>query len=141
MTLENPPLTYKHLHNTHIYDIVEKKNDTFNHPTLLILPKPLNDYDTGERELLTNILKAVKIEMEEVDIWVNNDDNTPDFFQKNAPTQQILVFGITPPQIGLNMENVLYYPINILGKKLLFSNDLDQINKKSLWAALKVVFG
>ena len=59
--------------------------------------------------------------------------------------QQVIFFGQTPKQVGLNLNIQKYQPLSVAGKNILFADDLAVIHddsnlKKSLWMSLKAMF-
>jgi len=59
--------------------------------------------------------------------------------------KQVLVFGLTPAQLGLSFEIQAYQPLNFYGHTWLFAEKLstlepDKTKKTQLWTALKQIF-
>ena len=102
---------------------------------------------TTDQELLFKMLKAVKRSVDETQIIVLSDENMGNVGSLLALDQleQILVFGLLPQDVGLNVKAKLYRSFQMQGKQLIFSHGLVTLNqkpeyKKPLWEALQKAF-
>lgn len=64
---------------------------------------------------------------------------------KTKHPDQVLVFGLAPGQLGLNIQASFYKPVSFLGATFLFSEKLsviepDKSRKTNLWQALRQMF-
>ena len=102
---------------------------------------------TTDQELLFKMLKAVKRSVDETQIIVLSDENMGNVGSLLALDQleQIIVFGLLPQDVGLNVKAKLYRSFQMQGKQLIFSHGLVTLNqkpeyKKPLWEALQKAF-
>lgn len=102
---------------------------------------------TTDQELLFKMLKAVKRSVDETQIIVLSDENMGNVGSLLALDQleQIIVFGLLPQDVGLNVKAKLYRSFQMQGKQLIFSHGLVTLNqkpeyKKPLWEALQQAF-
>jgi hypothetical protein len=102
----------------------------------------------GNRDFLTKVLSAVQLDLERDALLATATPGTalrlmPDL-RKNQ-TEYVLVFGIPPAQLGLNIETSLYRTVFFYGIHWLFADKLsalepDRAKKGLLWTALKQLF-
>jgi len=64
---------------------------------------------------------------------------------KTKHPDQVLVFGLVPAQLGLNIQASFYKPVSFLGTTFLFAEKLsviesDKSRKTGLWQALRQIF-
>lgn len=101
-----------------------------------------------DQALLIKMLGAVKRSMEETMIITIADEDLGHGISgvfDSSQIKQILVFGISPIDIGLNISVRLYHLLNIGDKRIIFSHGLPTITqkpeyKKPLWEALQQAF-
>jgi len=99
---------------------------------------------------LTKILGAVQYDLARDAQTVNITDKTVfslmnlcNYAEKEI--NQVLFFGQSPKQVGLNLSVQKYQPVAVGGKRILFADDLAVIHddtelKKALWASLQAMF-
>lgn len=118
-----------------------------NKKKLLILTTKEDAEDDNAKTTLKAILNAIKFDMEEdcAILPFNPNESIP--FQKFPldACDQIISFGISPKQMGLQIQHHMYTSLKILEKELLFADSISLIakdvsKKKLLWAALKSIF-
>lgn len=104
--------------------------------------------DKPMETFLTKILAAVQLDFQK-DVLVLEKTATNNFsfggFQKVTQIHQALFFGISPPEVGLQVNHQKYQAFTIGDCTFLFADTLEQINanqqlKKSLWTALQAIF-
>lgn len=98
------------------------------------------------QQLLEKILAAVHLDMNQ-DVYLVSTDELKGFplytlLDKDTSDHTILIFGLTPQQLGLNLRSDRYRVRNLLGHKIIFVGALqdiqgDQQEKKQLWEILK----
>lgn len=128
-------------------EITSKRLKGSNQKALLVVLK------TDEKSLipfLQKILQAIKMDWEKDILVLEIDSNTNLKLSEiwdSHKINQVLVFGIPPKQLGLNINIKAYEPLNWTNRQLLFSHDLTYLNdpkhaayKKTLWNALKSLF-
>ncbi len=118
-----------------------------NKKKLLIL---ITKEDAEEDKAMTTlkaILNAIKYDMEEDCALLPIDSKESIVFQKLPldACHHIISFGISPKQMGLQIQHHNYTTLKILEKELLFADTLSVITndvskKKLLWAALQSIF-
>lgn len=102
------------------------------------------DNDVANMELLSKIMAALKFSLE-ADCQIFEVEDEVHISNQIKDYQKILIFGIEPAALGLNM-NYQPYKINYLeGRTIIFSHALSELKvddkKKSvLWKALQVMF-
>jgi hypothetical protein len=103
---------------------------------LVIIPKPWNQVNDEERELLSRILSAVKLSLAAVQILVFQKFVTADV-SVFAP-RYIIAFGVS-----IAATHEMYEVYESDGITTLQSENLDQLDdprKKKLWKALRQIF-
>lgn len=100
-----------------------------------------------DQELLIKMLNAVKRSVDETQIIVLSDEHMGSIGSLFSidHIEQIIVFGLLPQDVGLNIKAKLYRTFKMQGKQLLFSHGLVTLNqkpeyKKPLWEALQQAF-
>ncbi|MFT4758214.1 MAG: hypothetical protein ACI9XO_001354 [Paraglaciecola sp.] len=100
---------------------------------------------------LEKILKAVQYDLNQ-DAQVLKITNKTVFSlmtlnnHANDSIKQVIFFGQTQKQVGLNLNVQKYQHLAVAGKNILFADDLAVIHddanlKKALWESLKAMFG
>lgn len=102
----------------------------------------------GNRDFLIKILAAAQVNLEKDTFWVETVASSAPapagaFAQKKP--DHVLVFGLTPAQVGLKIEAPLYQPMLFYGVNWLFADPLsvlepDKQRKGLLWKALQQIF-
>lgn len=109
---------------------------------LIVIKK--SDNDVLNMQLLSKIMAALKFSLED-DCFVFEVDNAYHLAPLLKEYQKIIIFGIDPEALGLNVP-LHYYKINPLEQcTLLFSHPLgelkiDEKKKSSLWKSLQLMF-
>jgi hypothetical protein len=102
----------------------------------------------GNRDFLEKVLSAVQINLERDTLLAIAESGTPlrlmPELRKNQ-TEFVLVFGLPPAPLGLNIEAPLYRAVFFYGIHWLFADKLsalepDRAKKGLLWTALKQLF-
>lgn len=110
--------------------------------TILVHP---DDYNTQSQELLQNILKAMEIAQEDLNLIIIP---TLPFFISNhirkSGLHKMVVFGIQASDLGFNMNARKYHIYTLEDAQLLFSDALEKIRndknlKMSLWKQLQII--
>jgi hypothetical protein len=102
----------------------------------------------GNKDFLVKILAAAQVNPEKDTLWTSVPIDTPiglTSVLKLKQPDQILVFGLTPQMIGLQVDMPLYRPTEFYGATWLFSEALsvlepDKSRKGLLWKALQQLF-
>lgn len=112
---------------------------------LVVLEEPLFP---GNKDFLVKILAAAQVNPEKDTLWTSVPVNisvglTPTMKLKQP--EHILVFGLTPQMLGLQVDIPLYKPTDFYGATWLFSEALsvlepDKSRKGLLWKALQQLF-
>ena len=99
-------------------------------------------------DFLTKILAAARLNLEKDTLFVRVPGNTqvsilPAIKEKHG--EFILVFGLSPSDIGLKADIPMYYPLHFYGSTFLFADALsslepDKTLKSKLWLALQQMF-
>lgn len=114
---------------------------------LLVLLKTEDDLPELQT-LLTNILKAASFELTKdallLKVTVQDGISLAAIYQEQE-IQHILVFGLSPQNVGLNWTLPPYTPYVFDGKNYLFADELATLNtnkalKGKLWNCLKTLF-
>lgn len=103
---------------------------------------------TANRDFLTKVLAAANLNLAQDALFAEIPSNesralAPDL---NAfKPKQVLVFGLSPAQLGLTFEMQTYQPCAFYGSTWLFADQLsalepDKSKKTQLWSALKQIF-
>ncbi len=111
----------------------------------------VNTYGKGikpeERVFLEKVLKAVQYDFEKVDLLELDKLGSPDASELLAGgvVDYVMLFGIKPESVNLDIDLELYIPRNIKGTWFLLSNSLlriemEESKRRDLWQALKKMF-
>ena len=100
------------------------------------------------RDFLSKVLSAAQLNLEKDTLFAEIPASLPVHFStdlKNKTPEQVLVFGLAPAQLGLNIAAPLYSPVSFYGVTWLFADapgvlEPDKNRKGLLWAALKQMF-
>ena len=118
-----------------------------NKKKLLILTSHEDAEDDNAKTQLKAILAAIKFDMADDCAVLPFKQNESIAFQKLPLTtfDHLISFGISPKQIGLQINHYNYTSLKILNKSLLFADSISSISndvskKKQLWAALQSIF-
>lgn len=123
------PLPQEYLYQDELYSLNTK--------VLIILNPGWNDLSPEERILLTKILGSIKRDIASVQVITCNEFDLDDL--KAYQPRQIIAFGAV-----LKSPQPQYTLISIQGVSLIQADSLsklDDTKKKSLWIALKQMFG
>ena len=97
-------------------------------------------------QFLGNILKAVELDFDSVFMLNVAEKNVGlSNLTQTIEANKLICFGITPAQIHLNIEHILYKVIHLSGVAMLFADQLENIErdvakKKMLWGELQKMF-
>lgn len=122
------PLLAPYLFQEELYDAPQN--------TLIVLSKQWKAYDDDQRSLLSKILGSVKLNLSSVQIIFQQGisiDSLTDYH-----VAKVLVFG--PSRDGIKT----YEHVRAQGFSVIVADDLSQLDepkKKSLWRALKDMYG
>ena len=112
---------------------------------VLILTDTISD---SEKALLVKILGAIGLTLEQVDLVELSKIQTLDYqsFLSQNVTKKFVSFGVGLGKINWNILLNIYQPKNIAGVDFLLSDELRVLDtnldlKKTLWGALKAMFG
>ena len=116
-----------------------KKSDVF-----VLCASDVNYLENEEKVLLENILKAVGIKLEEVNIIVKSKIALRDIINK-CDIKTCLLFGYNPKDVAFYAVAKLYQTFKFKKTTFLFADSLKKINssdteKKYLWHALQQIF-
>lgn len=112
---------------------------------VLALAEPMA---TTNRDFLTKVLAAANLNLAQDAVFAEIPSNEPVALApdlKLREPKQVLVFGISPAQLGLSVEVQLYQPLQFYGSTWLFADKLsvlepDKQKKGQLWTAIKQIF-
>jgi len=128
----------------------EKKSDLklrgSNQKHLIIVYR--TDAAAFDEVFLTKILSAVQYDLEQDTTLIELREDQHFSFQNISQIltpRHLISLGLSPKELGLNLVNQLYQPINIENCCFLFANKLSEIaedkNKKgALWGCLQTMF-
>jgi hypothetical protein len=109
---------------------------------------PKDALSQPSRMFLESILKACKIEIGDTLILLLSEAFHPEDMQSALQLQgvnQVLMFGVTPADLGLPAVFPAYQPQKLADRKFLWAPPLEELedkeSKKTLWASLKQFFG
>ena len=113
---------------------------------ILVLAEP--SFAGTNRDFLAKVLAAANLNLEKDTLLAEIPASQPLKFStdlKHKTPEQVLVFGLSPAQLGLNLEISLYKPVGFYGTTWLFADALsllepDKTRKGQLWTALKQIF-
>ena len=115
------------------------------HLAVLVAEEPAA---AANRDFLAKILAAANLNLAQdallAEIPVNEARVIAPDLNTHQP-KQVLVFGLSPAQLGLSFEVPAYQPFNFYGCTWLFADRLstlepDKTKKTQLWTALKQMF-
>ena len=129
-----------------IYDIPELSDED-----ILIIRKEIlvfvgeANYSNDEASLLTKILGAAQKQMDQVQIIQLPDGHSKGINWESAESCLVLLFGIAPIQIGLQIDAGYYRPKKVWAHTVIRSHSLDYLPKnvdakRALWQSLKSHF-
>ena len=124
---EQPVL--EHLYPEELYNVPPR--------TLVLIDKPWADLTDEDKTLLTKILGSVKLSLSSVQILHLADLEVEDLAPMNP--SRVISFGVTVRPVQKRYEYV-----HVDGYHILVSDGLaalDDARKKSLWVALRQMFG
>lgn len=105
------------------------------------------DWSTDNQNLLKKILTAIKLEDKDVQIIPLNQDQqfSLQAVPTGLPSCKVLIFGLTPADILLNIRAFKYRLTKLEKATLLFSDSLTTIAakpelKKPLWSSLQAIY-
>jgi len=136
---------------TQLFKISDFKNENFkidgtNTDSVLILsPSFSSVLPAEERAMLSKMLNALKLNIENVALCAAAKPPPFHFLKNKIAFTKLLVFGIEPQSIGMNINAEVNRVINFRNTKIVFSETLSTLigNEKSkgmLWKALKEMF-
>lgn len=113
---------------------------------VLALAEPL--HGAANREFLGKVLAAANLNLEKDTLFAEIPVGEPVTFStdiKDKQPEHILVFGLSPAQLGLTLNMRPYTPFSFYGATWLFADALsalepDKTRKGQLWSALKQLF-
>ncbi|MBK9335467.1 MAG: hypothetical protein IPM98_02295 [Lewinellaceae bacterium] len=102
----------------------------------------------GNLDFLKKILFAAGLDLSKDALFVElqEADQVALFpVEQTKQPESVLVFGVSPAQLGLNIQIPLYQPTPFYGMTFLFSDKLselepDKIRKANLWQALRQMY-
>ena len=120
---------FEALYSEELYD--------FRAPVVVVVPRPWSEIGADHKMVLTKMLAAVKLSIDTVQVVHRNTFS----LEELSPLQsgKILAFGV-----NLKTPAPLYQHISQNSVSLIVSDALDQLDdakKKSLWLALRQMFG
>jgi hypothetical protein len=104
---------------------------------LVVIPNPWNDISDDERTVLSKMLVAVKLNLAAVQIVMKKEFSLDDLAVFSP--QKVLVFGSS-----FKSSSKMYEHLSMDGTSVILADALGQLDdakKKSLWLALKQMFG
>jgi hypothetical protein len=113
---------------------------------VLVLEEPSTAI--ANRDFLAKVLAAANLNLEKDTLFAEIPASIPVRFStdlKQKEPEQVLVFGLSPAQLGLAIDTLPYNPIAFYGATWLFADVLsalepDKNKKGQLWSALKQMF-
>jgi hypothetical protein len=102
----------------------------------------------ANREFLVKVLAAAHLNLAQDTLLAEIPATEPRMLAKELQERQpkqVLVFGLSPAQLGLSIEIQAYQPFKFYGITWLFADPLstlepDKTKKTQLWTALKQIF-
>jgi hypothetical protein len=125
----NEGSVFEHLYQEELYVIPPR--------TLVLLDKEWPDFSEEEGALLTKILGSVKLSLASVQIIHQSNTSVSDLLSFNP--SKIISFGVNVSPIQKQYEYVPLDGVHIIVSDAL--SRLDDQKKKSLWVALRQMFG
>jgi len=113
--------------------------------SLLVITEA-DSYDTNEEITLKKLVTAIKFDFDN-DIYFIKISKNELFSVSNLPLKynEMIVFGLLPEQIGLNIEFRMYEILPFEHSRIMISDSIRQINaipqnKQQLWVKLQEMF-
>lgn len=104
-----------------------------------------SELTSEEKTFLSKILTSIKLDLK--DVVLVNLKNSPPFHQLKSKFQvkRVVLFGLTPAQLGLNIAHENYQPLHFMNTVILPADSLQTIHdndssKTQLWKAMKKIF-
>lgn len=99
-------------------------------------------------DFLKKVLAAAQLDLEQDTLFAEIPEGQPFDMSgslRMKPAGQVLVFGISPQQLGVHVQAPLFQPFSFYGTTWLFADALsvlapDKTKKGLLWTALKSMF-
>ncbi len=114
---------------------------------LIIYDTDQYELEESQRKLLENILKAIGLQISDIQRLNLQHQEMQQFWQINRvyQPQKIIGFGISPRSLGLVVRAIKYRTFSFQEIPILFSDTLAMIEKevslkKKLWVALQQMF-
>ncbi len=128
-------------------NILQIEKDQSNQSKSLVVYHADNGED-GLQDFLTNILTAVKLDTsKDVSIVKVTDKTGISFIRAKTITtiEKMIIFGIAPNQLGINLDIRKYVPLDFQGCTFLYADTLSEVKndvnkKKALWASLQEIY-
>lgn len=115
----------------------------------LIIIRAIDDQSNAIDEMFHKMMAAINVDIKydiAIIILQNSHKNieSKNWINKQSK-QHVLVFGISPQQIGLQINHIAYKPIKLFESTILFCHSLNAIHldislKKLLWKVLQEAF-
>ena len=115
-------------------------------PLIVLINSKLQFQAEAQIEFLKKVLGAVKLELNQVRvIHIPNEKWAWRDLVKHFRPQRVLVFGLSPQDLSMNVEHHHYTSLKIQNCALMFVDKLDVIMpsqslKRTLWTALQAFF-
>lgn len=115
----------------------------------LVVLRSKEDESTAIDEMFHKMMAAIHIDIDKDVAIIRLEDSAEVLESVNwiskSMNQHVLVFGLSPAQIGLNINHLPYRPMRLYNSSILFCHTLEAIHfdvnlKKRLWKALKEQF-
>ncbi len=115
--------------------------------TTLVIYEPVNEHKELET-FLTNILKAAKLDIsKDVNLLKTTAESGFSFIRLKTKTSigKVLIFGIPPKKLGINLDLKLYTSLEFQGCIFLLADSLATIQskvdkKRALWTCLQQIY-
>ncbi len=106
-----------------------------------------SDLNPDSQEMLKKMLSAVKLSDSSIEILGLKQDQSYPLHQCFSLNREMtcLVFGLTPKDVGMNIQAAKYAPISFKDHKIVFSDSLTMLIsqpalKKPLWQSLQHIY-
>lgn len=127
--------------------LLKSNSHSLDYPLIVFVSNSANNFPEELKKLLTNILKALKLDFSEI-LLIHEEMLIDQRVRnvKNKTETKIISFGIHPQKIGLNLSPIIYELIQFQDIQFILANDLEDINtdptqKQKLWGQLQIMFG
>jgi len=112
---------------------------------LIISNHSIDDTSSNEHQLLINMLKAVKLDLNDVKLFEYSEKVIFKKLISLYEAEICLFFGIIPKDINLNIIGQYYRILPFHNRKIVFAEELSIINdkkesKEAIWKNLKKLF-